>query len=377
MTSLRSKLKLGKNTGASAEDSAPKRTGRFSFRGRSSKSQSNTESGDCTDKKNKKSLRWKASLTRLINASDWDKIRDLLNDADAVDAEKWIRDSTDFMGQTALHYALRARAPIDVVCLLIDSTSSSFERLCDCSGRTPLHVAAGWGSGADVVARLLHGGPAKVSDLVNAKDFDGRTALHLACLSTASQITSSLPRRAKKKNANQDDDFLENRREVVRVLLGACSTVMTTADNLGKIALDYAIENGDDLHLMCNLRGSTKKVGLEKKNSHRPDLANKMGVLRSSQTYGYSRSTYNKATSSFQRRLDPSQALKSRRNLLPIDCPAADQHVGSSDEQEEVPSRSAASDVNAIPREILCPPNWKDDISAITQPRGLEPRKVV
>lgn len=375
MSALLRRIPSGKDGGEVAQDSASKRKGRFSFLCRASQTKkTGTEIG--AGKKKRKALRWKASLTRLLTVGSWDQIRDLLNDSDVADVERWIGDATDFMGQTALHHALRLRAPLDVVCLLMDCSSSCCpEQSCDCSGRTPLHVAAGWGSGADVVARLLRGGPTKVSDLVKAKDFDGRTALHLACFSNTALVASSLPKHAKKEHSALDnEDFLENRREVVRVLLDASSKVATAADNAGKLPLDYAIEKNDDQQLICMLRGVTKKVGLQKSHhhrTHRPDKANRSCSLLASQSYN--RSThYNKnSLKDYRLRMGEHNQPSPRGNssFLLDGCPEA--AIGS-EEREKSPKEPVK-----VPFEIQCAPYWKDDVSAITQPRGLESVKVV
>lgn len=79
-------------------------------------------------------------------------------------------------GETALHIACR-QGHLNIVCLLLEH-SPMLLRTCDQWGKPPLHVAAAF-CNADIVKHLLTV-PEQELDLLEARDADGRTALHWA-----------------------------------------------------------------------------------------------------------------------------------------------------------------------------------------------------
>jgi hypothetical protein len=197
----------------------------------------------------------------------------------------------------------------------------------------------------------------------------------LACLSTVSEVASSIPKHATKGTAVQQRvEFLENRREVVRVLLDACLKVAASIDKAGKTPLDYAMEKGDDQELICYLRGAAKKSGLQKKHHHQhrgPGDNKSTGLLT---TPSYSRSIYKKSSANFRLRADPKQTHRDPlRNFLLVKCPGGESGDEPDNEQKVLKSVLKKA---TVPPEIRCPGNWKDDVSAITQPKGLGPIKV-
>ena len=377
---------------------APKRSGksRFSIFSRTRKAASNAEIKTGRRKKTL-STRWKAkaSLSRLLTLENWDQIRDLLNDPDIADVERcnWIADSTDFMGQTALHHALRAHGPLDIVCLIMDTSAScSAEQACEGSGRTALHVAAISGAGADIVAKLLSGSctgsnsTAKMANLAKRIDFDGRTALHLACMSTeTANATTSTIQIGKKKKKDLLDDFSENRREVVRVLLDAYPHAVTLADKAGKTPLDYVLEGccGDGqlgLDLICAKRKIALKGkggganAIRSKTTHTSTRTSLHNSFHSIQTSSFSNFDKSKSKPRISLRShDKSDALDS---VPKVHVPVEDNvnNVTGNVDPVSVPvCKPGLWAVKAI--EFL--DDWDDDVSDITQPRGLDSKIVI
>ena len=170
------------------------------------------------------------------------------------------------VGENVLHDICRCSPPLDVIESLLWSLRHrrGYTTGRDEMGRTPLHVAASYGSSPDVVDALARADPSPAS----IADVDGRTPLHIAVMYLAYNgnvgnfpplMNQGVPPSIREEAL--DEDAHEQLATTILIL----KTVMTTYpgvvdfkddDKMGYSPLDYAIDgNITDEHVLhCLLR---------------------------------------------------------------------------------------------------------------------------
>uniref|UniRef100_A0A7S1YM72 Uncharacterized protein n=1 Tax=Grammatophora oceanica TaxID=210454 RepID=A0A7S1YM72_9STRA len=219
-------------------------------------------------------------FVRLLQQEKWDEISAFLTDSGRKEKAKWLDDAKDFLGQTALHMALKAKPPLDVVDLLMSHADSTVQSSCT-MGWTPLHIAAGWGSGSHIVARLLQGNSrSKKQNLCRRRDLDGRTPLHMLCLNPNGTLMDDSRKTRKAISEEQVIDMVD----VARILVDAYPNAIVATDEEDKTPVDYAIEKNacSDLIALLEVGTPSKKAGSDVKSSKEVRKMQKKGRRRGS-----------------------------------------------------------------------------------------------
>eukprot|EP00549_Striatella_unipunctata_P005778 CAMPEP_0118715786 /NCGR_PEP_ID=MMETSP0800-20121206/27098_1 /TAXON_ID=210618 ORGANISM="Striatella unipunctata, Strain CCMP2910" /NCGR_SAMPLE_ID=MMETSP0800 /ASSEMBLY_ACC=CAM_ASM_000638 /LENGTH=275 /DNA_ID=CAMNT_0006622053 /DNA_START=154 /DNA_END=978 /DNA_ORIENTATION=- len=182
-------------------------------------------------KKERSKQRERSGLVTLMTNGEWDEVRRVLTPSDdpLLGVLPWraLNECTDFTGQTALHMALKNRADLNIVELIVD-TNPSYVFTTDCMGQAPLHVAAFQGVDSLVTRLLIEIAP----NLAAEADCNGQMPLHLACQCLA------LP-------ATEDKPALKDIQRSIRMLVQAFPKALNHEDKRGNTPLDYARESSD------------------------------------------------------------------------------------------------------------------------------------
>ncbi|KAL9191140.1 hypothetical protein ACHAXT_000846 [Thalassiosira profunda] len=171
------------------------------------------------------------AVLELIERKDWIAFQGLaLSSPSAFQIlSSQISQCEEFNGMTLLHAIVRHDPPSPLLKEMIRLRPEDVVAV-DCLGRTPLHVAAGSGAGANVIRCLVATAPQACLTV----DEDRRTPLHLACDSSCSLFEDE------EMNARGPPDL-----NVVRFLLAGSQEAVLMEDIDDMTALEYAILSDD------------------------------------------------------------------------------------------------------------------------------------
>jgi ankyrin repeat protein len=190
-------------------------------------------------------------LLDLINRQDWDKFQTiaLYNSAAFRSIVNSLHNSNEFNGMTLLHALVRFNPPLNIVTAMIEICPDQLTAK-DCLGRTPLHVAAGSSaSDPDLIKFIAHANPASCI----ATDEDGKTPLHFACDNCCVLF-------------EDDNDDVNNRstrevcHDIVRALLSESMHAAVIEDVDEMNALEYAIISDAELRTVKLLQHAACKT---------------------------------------------------------------------------------------------------------------------
>ena len=163
-------------------------------------------------------------------------------------------------GTSLLHACLQCGAPVAIIAKLIGMLPDKALQAQDCSGRTPLHVAAA--CAADPVVLQLLGGADKTSCAI--VDRDGRTPLHLAC-----DGECGVPDENDVCQPVSPPDRDGRSYKAVQALLDACPDATLVEDEDEVSPLELAIVTEAPIEVVTLLQKATKQA-LEERERRRP-----------------------------------------------------------------------------------------------------------
>lgn len=97
-------------------------------------------------------------LLGIIEERNWSRLRDCLDRPPFIIAARSFKQNPSFYGANILHLVLRNWPSRDIIKIIIKRLPETLAEI-DCTGRAPLHVAAGLGVNAKVVHEIARAYP--------------------------------------------------------------------------------------------------------------------------------------------------------------------------------------------------------------------------
>lgn len=168
----------------------------------------------------------KKSLAELIRRKRWRKVSKLLFSTE-LNGDELLASVEEETGMDCLSLACMMHPPLKIVLKIVDLSPIIVTRR-DAQGRTPLHIASGWGASPHVVSFLAAMNP----DAATLHDDFGKTPLIMAC-------QHMHPRRLSDTGNTFNDLDVGPKIEVIETLVFAAPGVVADEDSSGMDALGY------------------------------------------------------------------------------------------------------------------------------------------
>lgn len=186
-------------------------------------------------------------LLKSIKNKDWDTFDKLVTQINKKTFQAFsgaVAETSEFNGMSFLHLIVAKHPPLEVVVNVVKICPGLLEAR-DRLERTVLHVAAGVGASALIIAYLSAAYP----EACKIQDGDGRTPLHYAC---DTQIDCGLLKNAACRRQPPPV-------EIVRALLRSSAAPASMEDDGGVSPLECAIVSEADIRVIKLLQRTARK----------------------------------------------------------------------------------------------------------------------